>query len=56
MSEFENYSTKEERDRGLDEYDVEATKNDRRIEVRMVFKNTDLEEALIERANNKSDE
>lgn len=56
MSEFENYNTKEERDRGLDEYDVEATKNDRRIEVRMVFNNTDLEEALIERANNKSDE
>ena len=56
MSEFENYSTKEERDRGLDEYDVEATKNDRRIQVRIVFKNTDLEEALIERANNKSDE
>ncbi len=56
MSEFENYSTKEERDRGLDEYDVEATKNDRRIEVRMIFNNTDLEDALIERANNKSDE
>lgn len=56
MSEFENYLTKEERDRGLDEYDVEATKNDRRIEVRMVFNNTDLEEALIDRANNKSDE
>ncbi len=56
MSEFENYATKEERDRGLEEYDVEATKSDRKIEVRMVFKNTDLEEALIERANNKSNE
>lgn len=56
MSEFENYATKEERDRGLEEYDVEATKSDRKIEVRMVFNNTDLEEALIERANNKSNE
>ncbi|MDO4535253.1 MAG: hypothetical protein Q4B63_05535 [Clostridium perfringens] len=56
MSEFENYDTKEDRDRGLEEYDVEATKSDRKIEVRMVFNNTDLEEALIERANNKSNE
>lgn len=56
MSEFENYATKEERDRGLEEYDVEATRGDRKIEVRMVFNNTDLEEALIERANNKSNE
>ena len=46
MSEFENYKTKEERDRGYEEYDLEETKKDRRIEVRMVFSNQDLEEAI----------
>ncbi|MPQ43670.1 OmpA family protein [Clostridium tarantellae] len=53
MSEFENYKTKEERDRGKDEYDVEATKNDRRIEIRMVFNNRDLEDSIKERNKNK---
>lgn len=49
MSEFENYKSKEERDRGYDEYDIEETKKDRRIEVRMVFSNKDLENAIKER-------
>ncbi|MGU8237404.1 OmpA/MotB family protein [Clostridium perfringens] len=53
MSEFENYKTKEERDRGYDEYDLEATKKDRKIEIRMVFSNKDLEDAIKERAKNK---
>lgn len=54
MSEFENYATKEERDRGDDEYDVEETKNDRRIEIRMTFNNRDLEEAIKQRWENKN--
>lgn len=49
MSEFENYESKEERDRGYDEYNIEETVGDRRIEVRMVFSNEDLEEAIKER-------
>ncbi len=49
MSEFENYASKEERDRGYDEYNIEETKKDRRIEVRMVFSNEDLEKAIKER-------
>ena len=48
MSEFENYASKEERDRGYDEYNIEETKKDRRIEVRMVFSNEDLEKAIKE--------
>lgn len=51
MSEFENYASKEERDRGYDEYNIEETKKDRRIEVRMVFSNEDLEKAIKERKN-----
>lgn len=56
MSEFENYATKEDRDRTTEEYDVEATKKDRRIEIRMVFNNRDLEDAIKlrwEAKNNK---
>lgn len=49
MSEFENYGTKAERDRTIDEYDVESTKNDRKIEIRMVFNNRDLEDAIKQR-------
>ena len=51
MSEFEKYASKEERDRVYDEYDIEETKKDRRIEVRMVFSNEDLEKAIKERKN-----
>lgn len=51
MSEFETNPTKEERDRA--DYDAEATKDQRRIDVRMVFTNSDIEEAIKERVNEK---
>ena len=53
MSEFENYASKEERDRGYDEYNIEETKKDRRIEVRMVFSNEDLEKARVLKLQNQ---
>ena len=53
FAEFENYKTKEERDRGYDQYDLESTKKDRKIEIRMVFSNKDLEDAIKERAKNR---
>lgn len=51
MSEFETNPTKEERDRAG--YDAEAAKDQRKIEVRMVFTNSDIEEAIKERVNEK---
>ena len=51
MSEFETNPTKEERDRVG--YDAEAAKDQRKIEVRMVFTNSDIEEAIKERVNEK---
>ena len=53
MSEFENYATKTERDRTIDQYDVETTKKDRKIEIRMVFNNRDLEDAIKQRWESK---
>ena len=49
MSEFETNPTKEQRDKT--DYDAEATKDQRKIEVRMVFTNSDIEEAIKERVN-----
>lgn len=51
MSEFETNTTKEERDRT--NYDAEATKDQRKIEIKMVFSNKDIESAVKERIKEK---
>ena len=49
MSEFETNNTKTLRDRGQDQYNEEATKKDRKIEVRIVFKDDNINNAIKER-------
>lgn len=51
MSEFETNMTKEERDRVI--YDAEESKNQRKIEIKMIFSNQDMEEAI--KARNKEE-
>lgn len=50
MSEFETNPNVKMRNRGPEDYDYNKTAPDRKIEVRMVFKNTDLENAIKQRA------
>lgn len=49
MSEFETNITADERNRSDAEYDREKFKKDRKIEVKMVFNNNDLEDAIKQR-------
>jgi len=49
MSEFETNATKQLRDRGQDQYNEEATEKDRKIEVRIIFKDDNINNAVKEK-------
>lgn len=52
MSEFETNPNKEDRDRkDYSKKDIESTKDQRKIEIKMVFTNKDLEEAIKSRTS-----
>lgn len=52
MSEFETNPNKEDRDRkDYSKKDIESTKDQRKIEIKMVFSNKDLEEAIKSRTS-----
>ena len=52
MSEFETNPNKEDRDRNdYSKKDIESTKDQRKIEIKMVFSNKDLEEAIKSRTS-----
>ena len=53
MSEFETNPTAEERNKTGIPYDKDAYIEDRKIEIKMIFSNRDLEEAIKQRNNEK---
>ncbi|WP_297439538.1 hypothetical protein [uncultured Clostridium sp.] len=53
MSEFETNKTHEERNQNEENYNTNEHQGDRKIEIKMVFSNTDLEEAIKQRNNDE---
>ena len=53
MSEFETNKTHEERNQNEENYNTSEHQGDRKIEIKMVFSNTDLEEAIKQRNDDK---
>lgn len=53
MSEFETNKTHEERNQNEENYNTSEHQGDRKIEIKMVFSNTDLEEAIKQRSNDE---